>query len=432
MNVNRRNFLKTSVLASAPFILPRGLWAASPSKQLNVGIVGCGVRGGAHSGFFLRSPQTRIRVVCDIWPERAQKLKQRIDKVQGDTSCKVVSDFREICQDPDIDIVTVAAPDHWHALVAIEAANHGKHLYLEKPLAYSIEEGRAVVDAVERNGVILQLGTQQRSMTTFQRAAYLAQNGHLGEVHTAYAISPPGPIGGDASDTEMPEGYDFDMFTGPAPETPWFKELAIRPATPGWYFTSVFGGGWVTAWGSHHVDCAQWALGKDHEAPVKVEVQGKYPETGVFDTAYSWYAEFTYVDGKKLIFCTSDRPECPKNAGNMLAVGTEASVAATRRENWSNKPALLERAWTLNDPMLQAVNGKKTDHAQNFVDAICRGTPLNAPVEIGHLSTTLCHLTNIGIEIQRPFEWDAKSESIRNDPLANRLLGRQMRAPWHL
>jgi len=433
-SIPRRHFLRAGALAAAPMILPSRLFGAeAPSRTLNVAIAGSGGRSRSHAADFSRIPGVRVVAVCDIWPERTKAAKANADKLNGDTHCKTYHDYREMMADPEVDIVGVATPDHWHALIAIEAAKHGKHIYLEKPLAYSIEEGRAVVEAVKRNGVMLQHGTQQRSTSYFQRAAWLAKHGFLGSVEKVYAISPVGHMGGDPTDTAIPEGYDYDFFTGPAPRTPFYRELAIRKGTPGWYFTSAFGGGWVTAWGSHHVDSAQFALGKDHEAPVKVEVEGKYPETGIFDTAHSWYGEFTYADGKKIIYLTADRPECPKVGGNIVAVGEKGWVAATRGKVWSNPANLVERAWPKDDPEFQQLErGGQAEHFRNFIDAIRDGTRQNGPMDVGHLSTTLCHLTNIGIEVQRPMEWDAKSQTIVNDPQANRLLGRPMRKPWKL
>lgn len=433
--LNRRQFLRNTALAATPLLLSlhsRGQGA--PSRTLNVGIVGSGTRCRSHTANFSRIPGVRVVAVCDIWPKRADEAKLEVDRLNGgDTHCKTYHDYRELIADPEVDIVTVAVPDHWHALVAVEAARKGKHIYLEKPFAFSVEEGRAIADAVRRNGVILQHGTQQRSSAWFQRATYLARHGFLGNLNKVYAISPVGPAGGDPTQTAIPAGYDYEFFTGPAPKTPFYQDLAIRPGTPGWYFTSVFGGGWITAWGSHHVDSAQFALGKDHEAPVKVEAQGNYPETGVFDTAYSWYAEFTYADGKKLIYCTADRPECPKVKGNIVLAGDAGWVAADRGNVSSNPACLVERAWPKDDPELQLMErGGEADHFANFVDAIRNGARQNGSIEPGRLSTTLCHLTSIGIETQRPLQWDAHTETFINDPQANRLLGRPMRAPWKL
>ncbi len=434
-NISRRQFLVPLAAAmTAPVFIPFKLRGeTAPSNTLNVAIAGCGNRFGGHFGAFASVPGVRVVAVCDIWEKRAQGAKARVDGHNKDTQCKAYHDYREMCADPNVDIVTIAVPDHWHALVAIEAAKQAKHIYLEKPFAYSVEEGRAVHDAVTRSGVMLQYGTQQRSTCFFQRATYLSRHGHLGNVDTVYAISPPGAKGGDPNKTSVPAGYDYDFFTGPAPRTPFYEELALRRGSPGWYFTSVFGGGWLTAWGTHHVDCAQAALGKDGEAPIRVEAKGRYPETGVFDTAYSWYAELTYADGKKLIYCTSDRAERPKTGGNILAVGDEGWASATRGNLRTHPEYHGDRTWPLDDPELQLLEkGSHNDHFKNFIDGIRYGERLNGRMDPGLLSANLCHLTNIAIEAQRPLSWDAGSETFKNDAMANRLLGRPMRAPWTL
>ena len=431
----RRRFLQMGAMAGLPMILPSRLFGSTaPSRHLHVGIIGCGDRFHAMTADFTRIAGVRVTAICDLWPERRAYAKGVVDQRNGDGHCKTYSDFRALIADPEVDIIGITAPDHWHSLMAIEGAAHGKHIYLEKPFAYSIEEGRAILAAVKHHGVLLQHGTQQRSTSHFQRATWLARHGYLGNVEKVYAISPVGITGGDASDTAMPEGFDYDRFTGPAPRTPFFRELILRPnTTSGWYFTSVFGSGWITAWGSHHVDSAQMALGKDGEAPVRVEATGSYPTTGVFDTCDSWHAELTYADGKKIIFLTEDRPECPKIDANIVVVGDEGWVAATRGRSWSNPPSLCERAWPPGDPSLpQLDRGSQAEHFRNFIDAIRDGIALNSPMESGHLSTALCHLTHIGVEIQRPFEWDGAHERVRNDAQANRMLGRAMRAPWTL
>ncbi len=430
---SRRQFVKGTALAvTAPLIVPASVFGKlSPSNTLNVGIVGCGDRFSAHSGSLNRIPGVRVTAVCDIWTERAKNAKATIDGMNKDTNCKEYHDFREMIRSADIDIVTVAAPDHWHALVAIEAAKAGKHIYLEKPFAYSVEEGRAVVDAVNKSGVILQHGTQQRSMTHFQRAAYCVREGLIGDVDVVYAISPYGPQGGDMTESAPPDGYDFDLFTGPAPKIPFYKELAIRQGTSGWYFTSIFGGGWVTAWGSHHVDSAVSALGKDHEAPVKVEAKGSYPAQGAWDTAYEWNAEFTYADGKKLVYCTPKY--APPAGGNVIAVGSRGWVSAWRGGMRCNPGNLWTTPWPRGDREFPNIyDGARGDHFYNFIAAIRYGEKLMAPKEIGHLTTKLCHLTNIGIEVQRPLQWDDKQERFVNDDQANMLLGRPMRAPWRV
>ncbi len=286
---------------------------------------------------------------------------------------------------------------------------------------------------MNRNGVILQYGTQQRSQSHFQRAAQLCKLGHIGRIEKVYAISPPGPQDGDPTPVAPPEGLDYDFFTGPAPRTPYIDGLVGRKGTAGWYFTSAFGGGWVTAWGSHHVDCAQWALGKDHEAPVKVEATGSHPAAGGWDTAWEWYCELSYADGSKLVYLTENRAENPGVPGNIVAVGDKGWVAATRGGFLSNPAQAGRVALPIDDPEFQLVErGGDLDHFRNFIDAIRDGVRQNGTREIGHLSTTLCHLTNIAIETRRPMKWDGAKEMFVDDEPANRLLGRPLREPWKL
>lgn len=411
----------------------RVLGASSSARALQVGIVGGGTRCNAHAHGFSAIPGVRVVAVCDVWPQRATTAKRMIDPLNGGSDCKTYHDFRELIADPAVDLVTVAVPDHWHALVAIEAANRGKSIYLEKPFAYSVREGRAIIQAVERNGVMLQNGTQQRSIAHFQRATMLARLGHLGEVDRVYAIAPSGPLDGDPTPITPPAGLDYDFFTGPAPTTPYVKGLADRAGTPGWYFLSAFSGGWITAWGSHHLDSAQWALGKDHEAPVRVEARGSRPPGGAWDTVWDWYAEFTYADGKKLIYLSDNRPECPDAPGNVVILGSKGWASASRGGFASNPPHLARLTLPQDDPEFQQLqSGGDAHHYLNFIDAIRHGTRQNAPLAVGHLSTSLCHLANIAIETQRPLHWNGANESFLGDPQANRLLGRPLRAPWRL
>ena len=431
--MTRGGFLAGAALAGLPLILPSRLFGAtSPSNTLNVGILGCGVRSLSHISSFMSMPGVRIIGVCDVAEKSMNLRKQAIDQRAKNQDCKTYRDYRELIANPEIDIVTIAAPDHWHALMAIEAAQHGKHIYLEKPFAYSIEEGRAVIEAVKQAGVQLLNGTQQRSNVYFQRAAYLARHGYLGEVHTVYAISQAGPTGGISTPSEIPSDLDFDFFTGPAHKIPYYKELTDRGgSTPGWYFNPNFCSGWVTAWGAHHVDSAMFALGKDHEAPIKVEARGSYPITGAFSTANKWTAEISYSDGKKLIFLTADQKEAP--VGNVYIAGSKGWASATRGSLTCNPPNLTESLWPHNDPEFECLtNGGDGDHFRNLINIIRYGAKNRAPMEISHLSTTICHLTSIGIELQRPLQWNGKTERFINDDYANRWLGRAMRAPWKI
>lgn len=423
---SRRTFLKSSLATAFPLFLSPILKGAAvpPSKRLHLGVIGVGGQGsGLHTRVWTGLPESRLMAVCDVNRNAAAAAKTQADSAQGDQSCAVYHDFRELLNRDDIDAVSIAVPDHWHALIALAAIRAGKHVYLEKPVAYTVEQGRALVDAVNRHGVVLQNGTQQRSMSTFQRAAWLARSGRLGRVHTAIATSPDGPQGGDPNPTTPPKEIDYEFWLGPAPWKPYTPGRCSGHGGVGWYHIRDYSGGWMTAWGSHHVDCAQWALGKDHDAPVSVEAQGEFPKHGVYDTCCKWRAEFTYADGMKLVFAT---PHEADGRMDVLIRGDRGWVCADRGSiDAYPKSLLAEQPGPLADPW-------PTHHFQDFLHAIRDGREPAAPIGPAHLSTTLCHLANIAIVLQRPLRWDGVTELFKDDPVANRMLSSPMRAPWNL
>ncbi len=422
---SRRCFLRVSLAASLPLAFP-GIPRAAPvppSGKLNLAVIGAGSRGGDHTRAWTGVPESRMVAVCDVNRKSVERLKAAADSAQGKGSCTAYSDFREVLERDDVDAISIAVPDHWHAIIALQAIRAGKHVYLEKPVAYTVEQGRALAEAVRKYGVVLQNGTQQRSMSTFQRAAWLARSGRLGKVHTAIAISPYGPQGGDPNPAPPPPEIDYEFWLGPAPRKPYTPGRCDGSAGAGWYHIRDYSGGWITAWGSHHVDCAQWALGKDHEAPVSVEAKGEFAKDGVYDCCYKWRAEFQYADGVKLIFATPNEAE---GKMNVLIQGDEGWVAADRGGiDAYPKSLLAEQPGALADPW-------PTDHFRDFLHAIRDGREPAAPIEVSHLSTTLCHLANIAVVLQRPLRWDGKRERFIDDPLADRLLTAPLRAPWNL
>jgi len=425
--MNRRGFLRQSLAAAAlPLAFPAILRSAPlpPSRRLGLGVIGVGGQGAwLHARTWTGLPESRLVAVCDVNRKALAAAKAQADDAQGSNDCAAYADFRELLARDDIDAVSIATPDHWHAVMALAAIRAGKHVYLEKPVAYTVAEGRAIADAVSRHGVVLQNGTQQRSTRTFQRAAWLALSGRLGRVHAAIATSPYGAQGGDPQPAAPPAEIDYDFWLGPAPWKPYTPGRCSGHGGAGWYHIRDYSGGWITAWGSHHVDCAQWALGKDDETPVAVEAQGEYPKEGVYDTCYKWRAEFTYADGVKLIFAT---PREAQGRMNVLIQGDEGWVCADRGSIDAHPKSLLaERPGPLADPW-------PSHHCQDFLHAIRDGREPASTIGPAHRSTTLCHLANIAIELQRPLRWDGGRERFIDDPVADRLLAAPMRAPWKL
>jgi predicted dehydrogenase len=424
-SLSRRGFLRASLAVSIPLAAPSFLRAAGtpPSVRLNLGVIGVGGQGSNHARTWAGVPEARLVAVCDVNRAKAETARTNADAAQGDKSCAAYQDFRELLARDDIDAVSIAVPDHWHALIALAALRAGKHVYLEKPLAYSVDQGRALVETVRRHGMVFQQGTQQRSMSTFQRATWLARSGRLGRVHTAIATSPNGPQGGDPNPAAPPPELDYEFWLGPAPWKPYTPGRCHGHGGVGWYHIRDYSGGWVTAWGSHHVDCAQWALGKDHEAPVSVEAKAEYPQSGVFDTCMKWRSEMVYADGTKLIFAT---PAEARGRMDVFIEGDAGWVSANRgsidahpKSLLAEQPGPLAATWP-------------THHFRDFLQAIRDGRDPASSIEGAHQSTTLCHLTNIAAVLQRPLRWDGRREHFIDDPVADRMLATPLRSPWNL
>jgi predicted dehydrogenase len=429
---SRRKFLQsTAVTVGAALFLPsRLLGSEAPSRTIQLAYLGSGNRARTTSKAFLHIPGVRVVGCCDPWAEKSENFKKHVDSYYRTKDFKIYSSYREVLADPSVDAVYIATPDHWHALMAIEAAQAGKHIYIEKPLSFTIEEGQAVVEAVRKNGVICQHGTQQRSLPTFNQAAYLAERGSIGKLHTGVAISPDGQQGGDPTPIPVPAGLDYDSYVGPAPKRPYLKAQNAK-GVPMWYFLSQYSHGWLTAWGAHHVDSTVMLLGKDKEWPVKIEGRGEYPQKGAMDTALKWCVEMTYADGVKLIYKTP-RYDGKGHLGNAMAIGTQGFVAANREKLFTNPGHLTHQAFPAEDPTFRYLQGDKNAHYENFIAAIREGVQLSAPVELGHLTTGLCHLSKIAIDLQRPLKWDGAQQRFVGDDQANRLLSRPMRPPYVL
>ena len=395
---------------------------AAPSNITTIGVIGVGGRGRSHiSGGYATSKNARVLAVCDVNAANTGLAKSLVDQVNGDSGCAVYEDFRELLARDDIDAVSIAVPDHWHALIAVAAARAGKHMYSEKPLAYTHAEGKAMVDAVHEHRVIFQFGSQQRSMPGFRKACMLARNGHLGKLHTIRVGSPYGLRGGSIEQAPPPEGLNYEFWLGPSPYTPYTPGRCDGADGGGWYQIRDYSGGWITAWGSHDVDIAQWGNGTDDTGPVEVVGHAEYPTEGVYDTAWKWHFECTYANGVKLIYASED-----ENPHGVKFEGSDGWVFVNREKLEAEPSSLLDE--DLGTDAVQLI--ASDNHMENFIDACRTGAPLAAPIESAHRSTTICHLCNIAAYLGRPLRWDPVAELFENDDMANWMLSRAMRGPW--
>jgi predicted dehydrogenase len=448
--ITRRQLLKTATAAGIgavgfPTIVPASALGrdgkVAPSNRITVGIIGTGNQGLNDIKSFLKDERVQIIAVCDVnkegpgyWNggvagrEPAKRLIEAHYAQQKEAGtykgCDTLTDFREVIGRKDIDAVEVCLPDHWHAIPVILAAKAKKDIYCQKPLSLSIGEGRAMADAVKKYGVIFQTGSQQRSDSNFRRACELVRNGRIGKVHTVRCGLPGGrPDFGKTGDRKAPEkvpdGFDYEMWLGPAPEAPYVP--ARCHVNFRWIYD--YSGGQVTDWGGHHPDCAQWGLGTDYTGPVEIRgAKAEFPVDPLWNTATEYYFEAIYKDGVKLIISSKEK-------GGVTWEGTEGKVWANRGQHDADPKSILDSQIGPNEVHLY----ESKDHFRNFIDCVISRKETVAPVEVAHRSITICHLGNIAMRLGREsLKWDPEKEQILGDTDASRMLTRPYRAPWKL
>jgi predicted dehydrogenase len=426
--LSRRTFLKQSAvvgaLATAPLILPSGLRAQNaPSKKITVGLVGSGNIADSHYPALLGYPESvRIVAVCDVDKERREDGAGRVNRAYGNNDCRTYADFRELNRQPDIDVVFVLTPDHWHALVAIDAMRHGKDVYVEKPLTLTIREGRALVAAARKYNRVAQHGTQHRSMKRFHDVAEFVRNDGLGKLDRIECFIPPNNrhCGATWQPEPVPAGLDWDMWLGPSP---W------RPYTSiGCHYNFRFIGdnayGQVTNWGAHYLDIGQWALDKDDSGPVEVEGHGEFPSSGLFTNATKVDFTVRYANGVPM-HCRTRY----EGGGTVRFIGERGWLDIARDKMSASSNDLLRE---MQAPGKKIQLPLSKNHHENFFECVrTRAKPI-ADVELGHRTATVCNLGQIAMTLGRKLRWDPAKEEFVGDDMANRFRGRTMRAPWAL
>ncbi len=395
-----------------------------------MGAVGVGGMGTGHVRRFLQYGDVRMAAVCDVRREHRQRAKNLVDERYGDTACDACGDYRELLARSDIDAIVTAAPDHWHVLIGIEAARRGKHMYFEKPVGRTVAEALALREAVRRYGVVFQFGTQQRSSREFRHACEVARNGRLGELRDIVVGSARTQYSPNKPPEPVPEGFDYEMWLGPAPWTPYTFERCTR----NWTLIHDYSLGCVSgAWGIHDVDTAQWANDSDGAPPVEIEAWGVFPEDGLYDTVESWRAEQIYSNGVRLIHmddktAAEQIPQFQPGWRGMVLIGSEGWIYASRRGMDARPKSLLNATFGVNEVRLP----RSSDHRRDFLDAVRFGTKPVTTIEGAVNSDIACHQADIAMRLKRKLRWDLAAERFVDDGEANRMLSRAMRSPWRL
>ena len=432
--ITRRSFIKRTAALSAgaavfPMIVPASALgrggATAPSNRLAMGCIGVGSQGTGNMKGFLKKEALQIVAVADVDRGHRQAAQTIVNATYDNTSCAEYDDYRELLARDDLDVISIAVPDHWHALVAIAAADRKRDIYAEKPLALTIPEGRAMIDAVKRNKVVWQTGSWQRSKRQFLRACEIVRGGHIGEVHTVRVGLPTGRPCARQQEMPVPEGFDYDFWLGPSPAEPYTEQRCH------WNFRWIldYSGGQLTDWGAHHCDIANWGMDTENTGPVEIEGTGVFPREGLWDAATDYYiacrypAKVSTVSPKGFTMLVSNafpmgaRFEGTDGWVHVNRGGFTTSSADTKNANSGPEAYELYRS---------------DDHAQNFIDCVRSRKETVTPINAAHHAIAIPHLGNISMRLGRKIRWNPDKEQFVDDPIADRMLVRSMRGSWHI
>jgi predicted dehydrogenase len=438
-HISRRAFVKRCAALAAATGLP--LWfietqlraeeavaklPASPNDRPNIALIGCGGMGKGDAGN--AANHGHIVAVCDVDSARAAEAAEKFT-VDGKKPA-IFGDFRELLARKDVDVILNATPDHWHSLINIGAARAKKDIYGEKPLTLTIGEGRHVIDAVRKNNVVMQTGTQQRSSQRFRLACELVRNRVIGELKSVQIFLPAGLREGPFASTPVPKELNWDYWLGQAPQTDYVKERCHQY----FRFWYDYSGGTMTDWGAHHVDIAAWAIGLP--APQKISAKKvSQPIPGGYTAFADYEVEYIYPNGVRVhVNTTKDDSiygEIVKKDGQRNGIRFEGSngwIWVNRSQLEASDPAILKTP--LAETAIHLPRSK--DHMGNFFDCVrSRERPI-ADVEIGHRSASICHLGAIALRTDRALTWDGDAERFigENADVANPYLVREMRKPY--
>ncbi|MGK6350208.1 Gfo/Idh/MocA family protein [Parapedobacter sp. DT-150] len=421
--MKRKTFIKSMAWGAAAFtIVPRhvlgGTGFLAPSDRIALGYIGVGKQAMGLLGAINGCPETIVLAASDVDSKKLERFVGRAteaNKKKAATAVTGYPQYRELLERKDIDAVVVATPDHWHAQISIDAAKAGKDIYCEKPLALTIAEGRAMVDAVRKYKRVLQTGSMQRSWQPFRHACELITNGYIGEVREIN-VSVGGPVRQcDLPSQPTPDYLDWNMWVGPSLYRGYHPVLAPPIENDkdwaGWRNYRGFGGGYVTDWGAHMFDIVQWALGMDESGPVSFRAPGDpLAEEGV---------SFQYANGVTV----NHKQWGPGNA--IQFIGAEGTIEVSRQFLRSTPESLVAQTLKPTDKPLY----KSDSHYQDWIDAIKKRSRPVADVEIGHRTASVCNAVNIVYELQRDLKWNPKKEVFDN-AAANQLLTRPYRSSW--
>lgn len=452
-SLTRRHFIQRSAAAALaaaafPTIIPAsargadGLVAAS--NRITVGAIGVGPQGRGVMNGFLAQSDVRVVAICDVAKLNLDQALQQVNRHYKNEDCKTYGDFRELLARKDIDVVSIATTDHWHVPIALAAAKARKDMYLEKPMGLSIEEDVMLRKLCQKNNVIFQFGTQQRSAREFRKACELVRNGKIGKLKQINVWCSASRPGGPTAPVPVPDGLNYDYWLGPAPQTPYTEGKAFDTdkSWKTWWFNYDYALGFIAGWGVHPLDIAYWGHPAMMNGPVAIEGRGLIPQTGACNTSVAWEVNFAFADGVRLRYrgTRNEAEPCDMNDfkdwqakyGKIVDhgtafEGTDGWVHVYRGGLVTSPEKLAEEPLGPKDQALP----KSTGHQKNFIESVRSRKPAICPIEDSVQADILCHLSDIATRLGRKLTWDPKKEKFVKDTEANHKLKiRSVRKPW--
>ena len=451
--LSRRRFLKgglgTAAALGFPSIVPACVFGQfAPSKRINVGAIGVGrISRGHDMPGILQYDRARIIAVCDLDAHRVEDGKKFVNDYYAQKTGSAYegvmgySNYHDLLANKDIDAVVISTPDHWHALIGIDAVRAGKDVYLQKPASLTIAEGRALSNAVQATGRILQIGSQQRSTVQFRYAAELVRNGRIGNLQRVEVGLPGDPAGGDMTPMQAPAWFNYEMWLGETPDV-YYTVDRVHPQKgydrPGWLRCRQFGAGMITGWGAHHIDSAHWGMNTEYTGPIEVWGHAEFPDHGLWNVHGAFRTEALYANGVRMSV-SGDFPNGIKFYGAkgwiFVSRGNEQVTKSDPVAKLNDVSALASS----NPKIVKSEIGPDEIHLYvskeqhgNWIDAIVSRQEPISPVELGHRACSTCLIHDMAMKLNRKLYWDPQRERFKNDEEANGMLSRPQRAPYIL
>lgn len=429
---SRRDFLRNSLsVVAGSIILPQIIPSSAlgmngvvpPSDRIVMGSIGVGSQGVSNMKGFLPRKEVQYVALCDLDSGHLEKAAAIVNKSYNNNDCRTYKDYRVFLEKEKLDAVCISVPDHWHSITYIAAANKKINIYGEKPLARSIGESQLIVKAVQKNKIIWQTGSWQRSLANFHKGAELVFNGRLGKIINVEVGLPNATrLVGMPPIKEVPAELDWDFWLGSAPKVPYRGVCHWN-----WRWILDYSGGQLTDWAGHHIDIAHWGLGLDRTGPIEVSGVGVYPGPNeLYNVPMEFDFNCKYKNGVVIRVANSSR--IPKGMG-VTWYGENGWIHVDRGDViTASKPELLSEELGANKKALY----KSTDHSGNFLECIRSRKETITPVEVAHRSISAGLLGEIAMTTKQTIKWDPDQEKIIGNAEASKMLMRSFRAPWEI